>query len=254
MDKAVADSLRKICFEEILTYKKPMRMQCKADALFECTGFCCDCEQKGLAETEGSSKVLMSHGCTSDDFAAIIGQPLPTVCCSLPIMFLLENPGADYGNGLPLTLRGVTKNPPVNHFYFSSGLKSWPDNPNCGNHYGDYFAYLMAKFGLSNVYITNCIKCKYDGPREEEKYRATAKNCMERFLKREIHAFNPKLIVCFGCAVSNQLVWPYLQKTGKYSGPKLHLLHPSPRRISWANTTARNDYDLEQALRNMKAF
>ena len=205
----------------------------------------------------------MSHGCSSDDFVSIIGKPLPEVKCDLPIMFLLENPGGDCGNGKAVTCDGVTKNPPVNHFYFSSELDHWPTTPDeIKNPYGDYFAYLMAKFGLANVYVTNCVKCEYSGDKKDPngRYLKTAWNCMVRFLEKEIELFQPRLIVCFGRQVSDELLYKKIECSGKPLGvpfvksPK-PLLHPSTpfnpyhrKKWPWAKFVQENDRRLQKAL------
>ncbi len=177
MDSKALQELESLNFSDILDYGRPVKKISKSDHPFNtCKGFCHDCEDKGIAPKDKAKVVRMSHGCTSDDFARILGSQLPEAKCALPIMFLLENPGGDYDLGEDCQCDGMVKQPPNKHYYFSSGMKRWPtDVSEIGsNHYGDYFAYLMAKFGLSDVYITNCIKCKYDG----DCYNSTADNCI----------------------------------------------------------------------------
>ena len=250
MNDSVKQSLEQLNFSEILSYKRPIDYRCRGDEIHTCTGFCHDCEDKGLASKCDSPEPLMSHGCTSDDFTKIIGQPLPEVRYDFPIMFLLENPGADYGNGQAKTFDGVTKNPPVNHFYFSSDLHQWPIDPqnDIRNPYGDYFAYLMAKFGLGNVYITNCIKCKYD----KDYYNITADNCIKLFLEREIKLFQPRIIFCFGKQVANELMWKRIEKPGRLTEinfRKVRLLHPAAR-LGWKTIVQKNDTCIEETLNN----
>lgn len=252
MNENTRQALEGLNFSSILRYEKPVKRCCRSNdgesPLHKCTGFCHDCEDKGIVPKGGSSSILMSHGCSSDDFVSIIGKPLPKVKCDLPIMFLLENPGGDYGNGEAVTCNGVIKNPPINHFYFSSGLTQWPTEiADIKIHYGDYFAYLMARFGLSNVYITNCIKCKYT----DAYYDKTAENCIKRFLEREIRIFSPRLIVCFSKQVSDELLYKKIQDPGKLK--KVCLLHPAadsrPKwRNNWEGIVRENDTRLAKAL------
>ncbi len=257
MDEPTKTKLERLNFSGILKYESPVRRGFRGVGgapLNTCAGFCHDCEDWGFAPRNGSSGILMSHGCTTDDYIKVIGQSLPEVKCDLPIMFLLENPGGDYGNGESRETDGVTKNPPINHFYFSPSIHSWPTVVS-GNHYGDYFAYLMAKFGLSNVYITNCIKCKYG----KDHYAKTANNCMARFLKHEIEIFHPKLIVCFSQKVSNELFYKHIECSNEgCDATKVCLIHPSadsrPRwRGNWTGIVKENDKRLDKALRNLVA-
>jgi hypothetical protein len=106
----------------------------------------------------------MSHGCDSADFEAILG-PMPKDGPGLEqhILFLLENPGMNYGNGRKVKFGGHEKQPPVCHYYFAPSTNFWPEGLEDfgGNLYGPYFAYLTQKHHLTNVYITNLVKCKY---------------------------------------------------------------------------------------------
>lgn len=254
--------LHHLNFKQVLDYTNPPPHKHRfVPEDVECTGFCCDCEHKGLAqERYGSEEILMSHGCTMHDFVSTIGRPLPVdpeKMCSRPVMFLLENPGGDYGLGKGLQCKGVTKKPPVMELYFSSEKTSWPQTswPEClediENPYGDYFAYLMARHGLSNVYITNCVKCKYSGDKKDPngQYFKTAWNCMERFLKQELEIFQPALVVCFGRQVSDKLVWPVFERNKVCTFRKVRLLHPAAR-IRRAELIERNDKSLEAAIKN----
>jgi len=258
MDPIAAKQLESLNFSDILDYARPIKKMWKCELPFNtCNGFCHDCEDKGIPPKKCAKVVRMSHGCTSSDFEQIIGSQLPETKCSLPIMFLLENPGGDYDLGNNCTCDGVTKQPPNKHFYFSSGMKRWPTDVSeiGGNHYGDYFAYLMAKFGLSNVYITNCIKCKYDG----SCYSATADNCIKRFLVREIRIFRPRLIVCFSKQVSDELLYKRIESPGILSDvpfKKVRLLHPAavdyPKwKGNWEGVVGENDMRLGKALADL---
>lgn len=166
-----------------------------------CFGYCTSCEDSGLLEQTGGRLDLMSHGCDSSDYESVLG-PMPSsgIECHDPILFLLENPGGDYGNGAPVEWRGHKKQPPVNHYYWLPHNDKWPDEPKdfCGNFYGPYFAYLMKKHGLKNVYITNVIKCKWVPEQGKRDEGALRNHCINRYLKREVEIFLPKIAFCFG--------------------------------------------------------
>ena len=86
-----------------------------------CSGFCTCCENElGL---KAATPPLMSHGCSTDEIQKMLGVDKFDGGNEQPIMFLLENPGGDYGNGMPIG----DKCPPVKHFYFSPNIKGkWP--------------------------------------------------------------------------------------------------------------------------------
>ncbi len=89
----------------------------------------------------------MSHGADTADFEVVLGprpdngQP-PVIA---PIMFLLQDPGKDYGNGQEVLFGGFRKRPPVRHYYWTPAPGPWPKHPDefGGDFYGPYFAYLM---------------------------------------------------------------------------------------------------------------
>ena len=251
MDKTIKQKLEHLNFSGVLNYMRPIERRPRdGSQLYTCVGFCHDCEDRGLSPSEGSSDILMSHGCTSDDFVEIIEQPLPEIKYSEPIMFLLENPGGDYDLGDVRPCDNVAKKPPTKQFYFSSDLRRWPTSvADIKNPYGDYFAYLMAKFGLANVYITNCVKCKY----RADWYAKTADNCIARFLEREIQLFRPRIIFCFGRRSSDELLWKRIQRPNKLpdvSFHKVRLLHPATRR-KWEKVVQENDRRISEALTTM---
>ena len=251
MEMNVQKELERLNFSGVLNYKRPIVLRPRdGSPLNTCVGFCHDCENHGFAPKGGSDDILMSHGCTSEDFSEILGQPLPGMKCSEPIMFLLENPGGDYDLGDVCVCENIRKKPPNKHFYFSSDLKRWPTSiADIQNRYGDYFAYLMAKFGLSNVYITNCIKCKYGA----KWYAETADNCIARFLEREILLFRPRFIFCFGKRASDELLWKRIQRPKKLPDVKFRkvtLLHPATRR-KWRKVVQENDRRINKTLKTI---
>ena len=156
--------LAKINFQEILNYHGQPIVQNSYSKPLNCHGYCISCEESGLLQQTGGRLELMSHGCDSSDFETLLGLlPKEGLQVKQPILFLLENPGEDYGNGMPIEFRGFRKKPPVYHYYWTPNIENWPERISQfnGNFYGPYFAYLMRKHQLINVYITNLIKCKW---------------------------------------------------------------------------------------------
>ena len=176
-EEDVKQRLFNLNFKNLLKYQDNFPIQNRYDdeSKLVCYGFCTECEDKGKVSED---EVLMSHGCHSSVYQELI-QEKNTFTNNEPIMFLLENPGGDYGNGDSVTYNSITKKPPVKHFYFTPNCELWPGDDDINiiakNPYGNYFAYLMQKYSLGNVYITNCIKCKYT-----ENYEAS-KNCSETY-------------------------------------------------------------------------
>lgn len=192
--------LRRLNFEELLNYPSVLVPKHKYEkGEVKCDGFCTECEKASILGNAGGRLTLMSHGCDTADFESVIGcaAPLQKPTVDLPVMFLLEDPGGDYGLGVDMQCGNVIKKPPVNEYYFSPRDKNWPVAfDDIGDHfYGNYFAYLMCRHGLANVYITNAVKCKRE--RVGDKY-LVEERCVDRFLKREIDAFDPAVIFCFG--------------------------------------------------------
>lgn len=77
-----------------------------------CDSYCVACEESGVLESSGGELTLMSHGCVGSDYEKILG-PMPENVdfIDVPVMFLLEDPGADgrYKNGEIVRFRGVEK-------------------------------------------------------------------------------------------------------------------------------------------------
>jgi Uracil DNA glycosylase superfamily len=218
-------------FRELLEYGGQPSVAARYDPPLSCNGYCVRCEDEGLVQKSGGRLDLMSHGCDSADFEAIIGpmptnDPIPGV--KKHILFLLENPGMDFGNGKVVPFKGLEKQPPVNVYYFAPTTNIWPDGRERfgGNFYGPYFAYLMWKHQLTNVYITNLVKCRYrrvDGTPASTPFDIN-KNCIDLYLRREIEIFAPKLIVCFGQRAERGFKSAYPETTRL---PHVYLMHPS---------------------------
>jgi len=175
-----------------------------------CEGYCVSCEDAGLLEGTGKRLDKMSHGCDSSDFEAVLG-PLPNEGPPVerPILFLLENPGGDYKIYEEVPFRGFRKRLPVWHYYWTPDVTDWPScAPGAsGNFYGPYFAYLMRRHQLKNVYITNLVKCKWtndevvatEGSQGKRNWRSDIVNCcVTNYLARELKIFDPVVAFCFG--------------------------------------------------------
>lgn len=190
-------------FREIVDYGGQPPIQNEYASPLNCHGYCVSCEEAGLLAKAGGRLDLMSHGCDSADYETILGPvPREGVPVHRPVLFLLQDPGADYGNGAPRDFRGFRKQPPVNHYYWTPNVQVWPTRvvDFGGNFYGPYFAYLMRRHQLLNVYVTNVVKCKWvkDSPTGNGDASAILSHCVARYLVRELTLFGPDVALCFG--------------------------------------------------------
>lgn len=228
-------------FNELLKYPKDFTPKFRYQIPLRCSNFCTYCEKQ--LQCCSNQPPLMSHGCSIDEIKKIISEPFKGTD-DRPIMFLLENPGGDYQNGCNIKYNGVEKNPPVNHFYFSPAhdIKKWPTTVEevKPNPYGNYFAYLIKRHSLNNVYIANCIKCKYSG----DMYKKTKKICVEKYLKEEIKIFAPQKIIVFG-RKAESILYSYISEL---NCDICYLWHPAARR-SRKNIIEHNDKILVEFLR-----
>ena len=192
--------LANLNFRELLNYGgQPIVKSFYYDSPLNCIDYCILCEQRSVFPNQNDCFDQMSHGCDTSDYETLIGELKTDRIVNFPILFLLENPGGDNGNGEIVPYKGYAKQPPINHYYWAD-IDDWPTNAdNLKHYYGPYFAYLMKKFGLKNVYITNLIKCNVI--KKEKKnfdYRLAQSLCTENWLKKEIEIFSPKIIFSFG--------------------------------------------------------
>jgi uracil DNA glycosylase superfamily protein len=226
-----------------------------------CTGFCTACEDAGLLSDASFRLSQLSHGCDTQDHERVLGSPVPPAAwghIDVPILFLLESPGGQAHNGKRLCYRGVEKIPPVKSYYYAPDPEvGWAISPR--DKYGPYFSYIMGKFGLRNVYITNAVKCgkvgasggfePFTGGADPTEARIRLK-CWEQFLSREIELHNPALVFAFGwnayrCCELIRRVHQVL--------PVHRLLHPSARR-SRDRIRSANDESIVGALRSIGAI
>lgn len=224
--------LADISFREIVDYGGQPRGENAYSTPLDCRGYCISCEESGLLKRTGGRLDLMSHACDSMDFEAVLGRmPRDGAGFTEPVLFLLQNPGGDYGNGAPVDFRGLRKQPPVNHYYWTPNVQTWPRRVADfeGNFYGPYFAYLMQRHQLLNVYITNLVKCKWvKNPDERDANGDTSlivNHCVERYLTREVQLFTPRIALCFGKVAENG--FRDLSRRIALHCPVVNLLHPS---------------------------
>lgn len=234
--------LAQINFTRLLHYAATPKPQFSYHQPPICDGFCVSCEEKGLLAVSDHRLYLMSHGADTSDFEVAFGCELPidegVHETDLPVMFVLESPGGDKGNGVPQTHHDVEKQPPTLHYYWMPPeALSWPDRDamlSQGNLYGPYFAYLLRRFGLKNAYFTNAVKCGlHDKNGRFVSYRhsvplhqALRDNCFDEFLNEEVRAFQPKAIFAFGDN-AHGLLRSSATVGGRY--PVHCLYHPSAR-------------------------
>ena len=205
----------------------------------------------------------MSHGADTEDFEKSICK-LPPGGLEVSVAFLLESPGGYCGNGEKLTYEGVTKRPPVNHYYWTPQRRTWPTSPSeVRNPYGDYFAYIIAKHRLNNVYFTNVIKCSLaerdvdqfvgyyvtrDPDARDSKIR---NNCFNLFLREEMRIVNPQIVFYFGQKTEKMGYYLELQSLL----PNAHferLHHPAARTLGQSEIIGQNDVRMLQALSKWK--
>ena len=199
----------------------------------------------------------MSHGADTQDFEQILG-PLNSEKKAPKTMFLLESPGGDYGNGKPIEHEGITKRPPVNHYYWLPQPGHWPTEPN-GGRYGTYFAYLLQAHGFHNAYFTNIVKCSMrnrsngkftplkTSRKDSNHHFKILKNCFDEFLYKEINIFKPDIIFYFGQRTGNMAKLTQLE-TIKPDIIFDYLYHPSARNMSWEKIVEANDVKIRTVI------
>lgn len=204
------------------------------DPPLKCDGFCTLCERNGLVSYNGNVPPILSHGCDTDDYESFLGDlsshlsVLNIQKYSEPVIFLLDAPGGYWDSGVAFKYNEYKKQPSTKHYYWMPHkLKKWPSSiwkkpETSGEHFGDYFAYLMVKHGLTNVYITDVIKCSW-----ENSYTEKSKNmCVETYLNEEVKFVNPATIFCFSRKVEKMAAKVYPDRK------RIFLWHPTAIRLS----------------------
>lgn len=214
-------------FRHLLDYGGQPNVQNTYQPPLNCKGYCIACEESDIFNDGNGIFDQMSHGCDTSDYEVLLGRIDEKEIISHHVMFLLENPGGDYGNGSIIPYKGCNKQPPVNHYYWTPNIDYWPKTPySLDNLYGPYFAYLMKRHGLNNVYITNLIKCNTITSKHTEYNKDSAiEICTNKWLLKEIGIFKPKCVFCFGRNAEKGFI-KSIKRFG-LSIPALYLYHPS---------------------------
>lgn len=229
------EKLNTLNFNDLLHYDRIPKPENEYINSPKCSGFCISCEQNGLIKaTKSYTLDAISHGCHANVYFQILGPfPPGKPITDKRVLFLLEAPGADkFGD--PVRYQGVTKSPPVLHYYFSPPVLQWPNDPSSiQNGYGSQFAYLMRYFGLKNVYMTNVVKCGKTNEKGFQPYkhdkksnRKIASNCYKEYLSRELEIFKPDIIFSFG---ANAFHLFNHVTNGTYQNINFQLYHPGAR-------------------------
>jgi hypothetical protein len=203
--------------------------------------------------TKACGVTLMSHGCDTDDFETILKSKINNrASVKEPITFLLEDPGSDWKEIREERTheddKNLKKKIPVKHYYFSPSSESWPQSveevKSNGNYYGTYFAYVMQKHSLANVYITNVVKCKWVG---ENRTESAEETCVNLYLQKELNEFSPRIVFCFGRKAYGAMGsrFPNLREKCVY------LRHPACR-MSRSKFFSENDETIRDALNKLK--
>jgi hypothetical protein len=154
---------------------------------------------------------------------------------------------------------------PTKHYYWTPTTTEWPDLNDIQNIYGDYFAYLMAKHGLLNTYITNAVKCSPGAGDGARLQRIMGKlgipaHCMHRYLLEELKIWKPSIVFCFGGAAH----YHFRQIRSTYDlniQNKIELYHPAaiskwrifPKYRSQREMIEENDRRIASAIHRWKS-
>lgn len=194
-------------------------------------GVCKDCDNFGKTCN------LMSGFSHSSDLTRLFNinkldkSNIVTAGKEVPFMFICENPGKDYFNkstsyfGKSINFRNLNNWFSKKSDFLNKDLSKFSNKSD--DAYAFSFAHLMLKYKLSNVYITNSVKCKPNSSNNFGKYdNELNKHCIEKFLLKEIELFKPTTIICFGKNAYNNVI----QYKHKFENITIiNVLHPSIR-------------------------
>ena len=199
------------------------------------SGYCISCEKKGCnfaAEDKTYRLTNISHGAHSSDFfLALKNKPDISAWHDEPIVFVYETPSLDYGIYKEVGYKGYAKRPSKD-WYWIHDDQNYVSYPNrfSGGQYGGFVLSAILTFRLSNVYLTNLVKCGLNN--SEGKFKGigsyneeTIKECYSKFLQNELEIFKPKVIFAVGSAVEG---WVSRFVRDKYCVQQLP--HPAGRR------------------------
>jgi len=250
--------LLELNFSNLLRYDieqlKRKGAQTKYDEPLTCTCFCTLCELKGFATSPESRPAMMSHACDSSDYEQKLGsiikhlKTLNVTCFAEPVLFLLEDPGGHWDSGCKIECNGFFKQAPTKHYYWMPhNIKEWPSlqwikPSDRGGYYGDYFAYLMVRHGLINVYITNLRKCKWKKEESPKNIDSCTNQCVENYLSQEIGQIKPRIVFCFGRKAENGFDRRFNSYQSRY------LYHPACRKTR-EEMVQKNDEWISSAIK-----
>jgi len=197
-------------------------------------GYCIDCEEKGCNKANDDETYQLkyiSHGTHSSDFLLALDETIDTSDWHKePILFIYETPSLHYGIYEPVLYRKYNKHP-SKYWYWIPNEKSRVSYPArfCGG-YGDFILSAIITFRLSNVYMTNLVKCGLNNEEGDFKglsfYKEeTINNCYRKFLEKEIDIMKPKVIFTVGSLVESKV-----KKLIKDSYYIQQLPHPAGRK------------------------
>ena len=218
------DKLRKLNFEKLISIDTPDVSSYSFDDYrkngFEhkpITGYCVSCENQGCnfgKDDESFQLTNISHGAHSSDFfQALKSSGDIKGWHNQPVMFVYESPSLDYGIYKKVVFQGLRKRPSKDWYWIheEGEILSYPERFK-GGEYGDFVLSAIQTFRLSNVYITNLVKCGLNN--REGKFKGLASfrnetigNCYEQFLEKEISIFKPEVIFAVGSGVEDWLTW-----------------------------------------------
>lgn len=198
--------LAELNFKELLHY--PEVTGYSAQKPYKCTGFCIDCEKKGLL-MQGEVLERMSHGADSSDFRSVFPKEYSN---NTRVMFVMFQPAYNHwkNRDTPVTYQNYTKDIPSELYYW---ISDYINNPVKWNDimqrsvYDLYWWYLQEKHSLNNIYITNLLKCNSSLKKNDNK--EVRENCYQQFFEKEVDLFKPEIIFAMHHKVS------YLLTTGK---------------------------------------
>ena len=180
-------------------------------------GYCISCEEKGVNNANDNNEYQLtniSHGAHSSDFFLALRDKIDTSDWHQePIMFVYETPSLDYGIYREVPYNGHKKHPSKDWYWIhdDQDLMSYPERFS-GGEYGGFVLSAILTFKLSNVYITNLVKCGLND--NEGRFKGLSfykdecvENCYKQFLEKEIQILNPAVIFAVGSAVEDWVKW-----------------------------------------------
>jgi hypothetical protein len=194
---------------------------------YECKSFCIDCEKNGSIPS-GSKIETISHAADSDDYYRLFKHEYKN---NMKVMIVFENPGGNinYDMGEYCHFESIRKYIPIYSYYWiDKRIKVPPKNIDellkWNNLYGAYIAYLINRYELNNIYVTNLTKCKLNLKID---YSTIRVNCIKKYFVRELELVQPDIVLFMGQAAKKYFQWDYLKKY--HFIKNVVLIHPAAR-------------------------